>query len=277
MDQQMYLIAGVPSQEGILIDELRMEARIIKDDSESMNRATVTLYNAGPETLRTAIGDQTSLMQIFYGLGDSPPDASLGYIGDITSMLPDPGEVDDKYILECGEKKNTLAKARTNVSFSKSVSVGQLLDLIGKDLGLSDARRQQFIDQLPKKIKNLKAVTRRVQGRSRDVLSGLAKAHSFDWMYVDGRLVILEKDAPLEMPAIVLKPETGLIGTPTYTQTGKRKGWRIKATAQTGLVPRRLVQVESSSITGLLMLRRNETAVSNWGPPFEADLFAQEI
>lgn len=274
MIQQMYLIAGNP---GVKIDELHVQAKIVLDDAETMNRATVTITNAGPATLGAIFASDAALMQVFYGRGTDLSDAGLGYLGDITSMTPKPGRVTNQYIIECGEKKNTLADAQTIASFGSAVSVEQYLDRCARDLGMSDAERKTFRDSLPARVRNEKAHIRRSASPTRNVLSGLARAHKFDWMYIDGKLTVLDRDTPTEMPAIVLNPDTGLLGTPVFVQDGKKKGWRIQARPQIGMLPRRLVSVESSSFTGLLMLKQNETNIDKRGQPWKADLFAQEI
>lgn len=279
MNQQLYAIIGVPGARGVQIDDLRMAAKIIKDDTESLNQATLTIFNANAQTLANAypLDERQAVAQIFYGRGDDISDASLGYVGDITSLKPKPGRVDRQYVLNCGEKKNTLARAKTVASFGSGVSVGEYLDRCARDLEMGDDEREQFLANVPPRILKTKSALRRSNGQTRTALSRLAKAHSFDWLYVDGRLVILERDAPLSMPAVLATPETGLIGTPVYTRVGKRVGWRIKMSAQTGIVPRRLLDVRSSSLNGVVMVRRAEANVSNWTTPFEVDVFAQEI
>ncbi len=115
-----------------------------------------------------------------------------------------------------------------------------------------------------------------MSGRSRDVMDNLARTYKFDWSIQNEEIVILLPDEATEESAILLSPETGLIGSPIRVLDEKRPGALLvqgSALLHPGISPGRRIKLSSQELDGFFKIEKvshtGDTAASTWSSEFQ--------
>ncbi len=271
-DREVYLVIGAPGSEGREIRGLRIGFEVQKDDTSSPNRAKITVYNLNADSAALLKRPDT-VIQLFGGYVGQ---ANLLFLGDVTRAVTTIEGADAKTVIESGDGQAALAGSKSRVALKGETSVGGVLQAALKGVvsdpkktlsGLSDAVKGESI---PRGFS--------ASGPTKQVLRGLAGARRFDWMYLDGELVIVDRDQATREPAVLLTPETGLIGSPARLTGKGAKGIQIRSLLNGRVRPRRILQVDSASFTGYFLVRKlTHRGDSGWAPDFFTIIEATEI
>jgi hypothetical protein len=97
-----------------------------------------------------------------------------------------------------------------------------------------------------------------IHGRARDVVTRLVSSCGLSWSVQDGSFQLRENGKPVVGTAIVLKSDTGLIGSPKRTENhdGKPPVVEVESLVIPGLYPGRIVVLESLDISGNFMVSK---------------------
>ncbi len=102
-------------------------------------------------------------------------------------------------------------------------------------------------------------------------LGRLLKRAGLEHSIQDGEIQVTKIAAALEGIAVVLSPETGLLGSPEIASTGIVK---VKALLQTDIFPGRKVSLRSASLTGFYRVEKvtyvGDIAGKDWMVEIEA-------
>jgi hypothetical protein len=112
-------------------------------------------------------------------------------------------------------------------------------------------------------------------GLAPDAMSKLLEPRGFRWLLQDGALVIIPNDGSTYEDAVVLSPQTGLIGSPEPMTDKKIKGktqtfhrLRLNALLQPSLTPGRKLQLVSEQYTGIYrvdaVVHRGDSRGQDW-------------
>lgn len=164
------------------------------------------------------------------------------------------------------------ARRVTNLALAPGTRVAEAIAAIAKAMGVDARRALQEIatgkfDRSFEVYSNGLSLT----GTARDEMDKMSRTHGFDWSIVNGQLVIqLPREGSAET-AILLSPETGLIGGPARTldvKRGRRVIVKAKALLQPGLRPGRRVELRSHDISGSYKVynvtHKGDTDGSDW-------------
>lgn len=271
-DREVYLVVGAPGAEGREIRGLRIGFEVMKDDTSSPNRAKITVYNLNADSA-ALLKRPDVVVQLFGGYRDQ---ANLLFLGDVTRAVTTIEGADAKTVIESGDGQAAQSSARSRVALKGQTTVGGVLKAALKDVvsdptkalsGLSDDVKGETI---PRGYS--------ASGPTKTVLRGLARARRFDWFYQDGELVIVDRDQATREPAVLLTPETGLIGSPARLTGKGAKGIQLKSLLNGRIRPRRILKVESASFTGYFLVRKlTHRGDSGWEPDFFTIIEATEI
>lgn len=136
---------------------------------------------------------------------------------------------------------------RTNKAFGRGTPLRFAVEQVCADLGLG-------LGQLPAELAKLTLFDGGRQFASGVVLSGngfhqltrLLATAGYTWTVRDGEIVVVKRGASFGT-AVLLTPETGLVGSPTPSNDGRIS---VQCLLQPDLVPGRQLRVESRHVTG---------------------------
>jgi len=110
-------------------------------------------------------------------------------------------------------------------------------------------------------------------GKTLKLLKKMARSAGLDVQIQDQELVISAVGEPLDATAVVLSPRSGLIGNPQKGVDGELKA---RALIIPGLRPKRLVQIESPSLSGLYVIEKSKYKGEIRGQDWYVDMECKE-
>ena len=160
--------------------------------------------------------------------------------------------------------------ARGAVSYRGGVNVNKIAEDLAKEMGVGVGNLLEAL----KNAKNLDELGSAVahgfasKGGPADALYKLLNDVGLEGSVQDGELQVLTKDQPIDPVAVVLRRDTGLVGTPAVDRKGRLEA---RALLISGLKPGASVQVESVTANGLWRL----DAVTYVGDTHGQDWYAE--
>lgn len=223
------------------VDALVVKTRIsfsIKKTSEgTTNKATINLFNLS-ERSRIFLEDPNNVILLKAGFARAA-DITRLFFGDVVRKSDSRDGPDVITSLECGDTEKLLQKAHIEVGLAPGARLSQLVNIGAQALGLTPARLEGIRDQV---FKNGFSFSGTVQGLFDLIVSNSGS----EWNIQDQELQFLTKNGPTQLQAVVLSPESGLLGWPTKT----KDGLQVDALLQPTVLPGRLVQIVSKQYLG---------------------------
>lgn len=251
--------------------DLRVSFEVKRTLNKYPDPATITIYNLSAATRASfSRGDEVRLVA---GYKDN---ASLLYSGQVQDMVVARDGPDWATTVTVRDG-DAAWRTQVNTSFSTSVPLQIAVQRMASAMGLI---------VLPTSIPLLagKAVRKGSVhvGQGHDALSKLLTPWSLRWCIQDNGIVILPVDGATNQSAIVLSPETGLVGSPEpmtdkparplkktgqlQTKTGKRM--RLTSLLQPGLNPGRTLVLQSTPYVGIYrvdsVIHRGDSRGQDW-------------
>lgn len=279
-DRQVYFKYGVPGQDdGTRIDGLRVSFDVTKDDGSSANHANIDVYNLSRNTVADMQKDDKHLL-LFAGYDDA---AGLIFVGDITKAKSEMRNGDRVTTIESGDGINALRDSRHNKSYAPGQQASEVMgDLAGSmadKLGMDGEQLSGSVaEQASGAIEGVTGEFTRgtsVSGNAADSMTRVARANRLDWYIVDGEIRVVPQDGPDDEEAFVISPDTGLIGSPQWTDEERLE---VKTLLQPDIRPRSTVRVESREFSGFFLVRSvNHKGDSGWSQDFYSILECTEL
>lgn len=253
-------IAPKAGGEGIAVSDLRISFNIEKSSESNPNVSKISIYNLNP-TNRAFLESEKLQVVLSAGYETYQEIIFAGDIRKASSMRTGPDWVTT---IESGDGEAALTEVTTDKSYGPGTDLKTVFnDLIG-GLGLSKGN----VD--------LSGVTATVQngltvsGRNKEQLDELTKKQGLEWSVQNGAVQVTKQGAATQVEAVLISPETGLIGAPAK----REKGIEFTAALNPKLVPGRSVQVQGSAINGVYVVRKatfdGDTREGNWTVKVEA-------
>lgn len=250
---------GKRGETGLLIENLRIVFKIEKTLEKNPNNALIEIYNLNPAS-HAVIEQKKNSIRLSAGYGDSAKDI---FIGDVATVTTKRSGSDIITSIEAADGLLAYQSKELDVAFAPGAKAGTILDQLVGAFGLSKGE----VQGLDANDQYLNGVA--LSGKVRDHMDILlGKQPDLAWSIQDNQLQILPKGKGSTRPAILLTPETGLIGSPfkrtVITQDlAKRKdgkevenGVTVKALLNADLVPGRLIRVEAQFVKGTFKIEK---------------------
>lgn len=199
---------------GVDVSNLRCKFEITKTFTPTPNAAKLTVYNLNPDTANQIKKEFTRVIvqagyQDNYGLifDGNVRQAKAGREGDTDTFL----------VLDCGDGDKALNSAVVNKSLKAGATPGALVGaasepLLAQGVKLGTNQAASMGAPLPRgKV---------VYGAAKDVLRQIAAANGAQWSIQDGALVFIGANSQPVGTAVLLSPQTGLVGVPEETDKG---------------------------------------------------------
>lgn len=259
------VVIGVPGEEGRAIEGLRIGFEVIKQDGQALNTAKIKIWGASDDTVALASRRDASV-QLIAGYGGV---GGLLFLGTITRVISTRADAERILEIESGDGQAAAGKpAALTLGGGTSLkdTLGPLAGIaqIGLDLAGIDANAPL---QAPRGVS--------LSGPALGQVNRIAKLNKLDWTIEDNVLRLFKRGEASTLPALLVTPNTGLIGAPKPGTAGRIE-LRMLASSEVRL--RRIIRLESRDVTGWFLVRRvKHTGDSGWASEYYSDIEATPI
>lgn len=248
---------GPKGKIGKLITGIRITGKIEKSLEQAPNPATFELYNLSEDTraLATKAG---AVIIVKAGYGDNPP---IIYQGDIARVLPKRKGPDIILTVEAGDGETNYQNASADISLAPGALFGQVYDNLAGQFGLSKGQ-EVGMDRNQQYLQGYSGT-----GLVRDQMKTILSKQGLGYSIQDNQLQVIPLDGATDELVVVLKPSTGLIGSPFKQITlrqdlakqgkeAKKDGVHFTSLLNAQIRPGRRVKIESSEVTGIYKVEK---------------------
>jgi hypothetical protein len=247
------------------LSDLDLAFEITRSTHREPNPAIIQVWNLNRDTRARVEAAET--VALYAGFSDPPQIFS----GDVRRVFTERDGVDTVTTITGRDG----GRAYADVTVSRSYAPGTPVLTVVRDtvdaMGIGRGNLADFAYSL-RGTDNL-ADGYVAHGRASRVLNDTIRASGNRWSVQNGSLQVQQQGRPLQLRTTVLAPDSGLVGSPAWDETGKRTGGRrglLTATAliQSGIEPGRLVRIESAEVTGDFEVRaakyKGQTRGNDW-------------
>lgn len=260
-----YLRIGIPGEDGLEVRGLRIAFEVVKQDGQPLNTCKVTVYNATVTTSQATRRLGTTL-QLYAGYGDA---AGLIFLGDVTRSGYFKERPETRLELESGDGQAARTKS-ASLSLKGEQPVDGILDQLAQIAGLSlDTSAVDAAVSMPS------AGGVNLNGQVLTQVNRVARANRFDWTIEDGRIVVTPRGQATTLPALVVSPSTGMVGSPAPGEGGRIT---VKMLLNPEARLRRIIKLESAEYNGYYLIRRvRHAGDSGWAAEYYTEVECTEI
>jgi hypothetical protein len=253
---------GLPGQPGRAWEGLRVGFTVKKSDGRTPNKAEITIYNLTADS-SAAFQQKNAVVRLLAGYG-APSEL---FMGDIDRAIRNASGVDSVTKVEAADGGRKFRQAWISKTFAAGTTSDQVLRELATAAGLSLG----YVSPLPT-VHLTSGLT--LNGSVKDSLDVLVKTVGADWSIQDGELQVLLPTATTGEEAVVISPDTGLIGSPVRT----KDGIEVVSLLQPTLRPGRRFQLTSRDFKGIYRAKYVEhTGDSGWEYDFYTKITATPV
>jgi hypothetical protein len=224
-----------------------------RDRTAEPNKAEVQVYNLSEDS-RAQI-KKGDLLTLEAGYVDS---IAQIFQGDVRTISHLHNGADWITKLTAGDGENASRTNRVSESFGPKTKVSQVLQKLCDAYGVKIGNASEMIKAKAKIQEYLQGKT--IFGLASEQLERILADVGLEYSVQDGALQVCERGKAVNAPAVLLGPESGLVGSPEVGEEGKDGKTIVKMTSllQPRIIPARLIDLQSESKTGLV--RANKVA-----------------
>lgn len=247
-------------------EDIGCRFKITKTDRKTVNKATLTLFNLNA-TSRGRFELDRAFIAIRAGYGDGIP--PLLFVGDVTDVVHRRDGSDILTEVRAHDGRRAYQLAQVNKSYEPGTPnlllLQEAVTAMGLPLGhIANIPTRQYMGGFV------------ASGPARSILDDVCDSVEATWSIQDGALQILAKDSGTNDEAVVVRADTGLVGSVSRTKgpgkRAKRKSgakWRMLMTPS--LAPGRFALVDSEFVSGFYRVRK----VTHSGASRDQDWFTE--
>ena len=207
------LIVGNAGGQAIDLSNLRIQFSVRNTTIETLKSADIHIYNVSPETAAQVMNEFTDV-ELHAGYGDNVGMIFRGQIGQV--KWGKRNATDTLLEIYAQDLDAAYNQAYINTSLAKGWTPDDLYGAMLKALapyGVTQGYKPQFIG-------NPAIRGNACYGMVRDYMRSFADQHGCEWSMENGQLNLIPKASYMPGPVPVIRPDTGLIGTPRQTIQG---------------------------------------------------------
>lgn len=256
----------------IVVTDLRVQFSVEKTLQKEPNRCEITITNLSERT-RGELQKKPLLVRL-----DAGYDGQLARIfsGDLRWAQSKHEGPDWETMMQVGDGDRAFRFARVSRSFKPGTKARVLVEEAAKAMGLQMPADARAMTELLAEY----ASSVVVQGPAHVELSRVLDAVGLSWSVQDGRLQILQSTGVRRDQAILVRQDTGLIGTPDYSapeKKGESPKLTFKMLLYPGLTPGGKVRLETSQINGNFKVLRVAHTGDTHGEPWTSEVEAKPL
>jgi len=249
-------------------EELAVEFACKRTLRPAPGTAEVKLYNLSADHHALVQSARGQVVRIEAGYVDG---MSQLFQGDVRRVDIERAGPDWITKITAGDGAHAIRTARGRRSFGPDTTIEEVVRYAAAQMGVgtgnvAEVVRAVGLDRLGAAFPARGTV---LHGSAADELGELLRTAGLEWSVQGGVLQVLPRGGALQRQAIVLAPDTGLVGSPEAGQHGAVKA---KALLIPELVPGRLVQLESVVREGLYRIEKASYKGESDGTDWYAEL-----
>ncbi len=262
-------------EELLTFEGLRTVFQAERSHKPDPNTGSISLYNLSQSTRSKLAGAGLSMTLEAGYIGHS----SVILAGNVQRVSHRRDGADWVTKLETGDGAVAMAEARVSMSFGAGAKVVDVMKaLAGKLKGIN-------VDKALKKLGEVgfkRTLTDYVNGiamvgQAREEFDKQLRAAGVEWSVQNGELIITAPGEPSDEEAIVLAPDSGLLGSPEPGETKKigdkdAQQLSVRALIVPGLEPPRQVKIESRTFEGFARIEQTTYRGDSHGQDWSAEL-----
>lgn len=242
----------------VAYDSLKTTFEIDKTTEFNSNKGKISLHNLDAETRKKFTkGDLIRLKAGYYNLTE------IIYFGEIITVTHERKGADVITTFLCGDSENSIVNSHFEKSYPEGTTaveiVKELAEALGVDIGIvigiEDISFGSGIS---------------LTGTVGHCLKRILQKQNLEYSVQNGSLQIIPKSKHTGEEAVLLTPQTGLIGVPSQGTDC----FKFKSLILPRLKPGRLIQVQSETVNGYFKIRKSkfegDTHSSKWNVDIEA-------
>lgn len=203
------LLVSDESGDGLDLSPLQCEFEIVKKDTQTPNKATFTVYNLSDQTISRMRKSFTKII-VNAGYVDN---FGMIFTGNIKGFFEGKNGVDKYLKIYAGDGDKAYNYTIINKTLAAGLSPSDQTKALSEAMGININYQSELSQtQLPRgKV---------FYGRPQEYMRQVANTESCTWSIQDGQIVMLKRTELLPNTAVLLTPNTGLIGTPVRNEDG---------------------------------------------------------
>ena len=250
---------------GLQWRDLRVTFAVSRTSTSKPNKAEIKVWNLS-ETSRVAVAAKGAALRLSAGYANATGgNVGVVFAGQVDFAQSARDGPDIVTTIYAADGRTAWARAASK-SWSAGTPHADLVAYLANEMGLALA---------PTSLANVKGSARgpfALYGYAHRDLDTLLAGLGLQWSIQEGVLQIVAPDAAVQGVAIVLSPESGLIGSPEVAEPKKAKGktrpaLKCKALLQPELAPGRRVRLQARDHAGDYRIDRADHA----GDSYEGD------
>lgn len=235
------------------------------------NSAKITIYNLSEDTRRVISQAEAARVVLLAGYETTQPHAIfIGQLREVEHKI-----VGADWVTKIESGDGVPRSARISASFGKGAGVDRILTELVRQIGSSgigagnSARIAQQI-----RGRSIGSGGLALSGSADVALDGLLEPLGLEWSIQGQQLQILERGKARQVRAVVLSPDTGLVGTPEKLEKQRA---RARALLIPGLDPGLTIRLESRDLTGFYRVDSARYTGDTRGQAWYADIEMRPI
>lgn len=291
------LVVGKSGGNGILIKDLRVSFGIEKTASETLNNSKISIYNLNPDN-RKLVETPNNAVILKAGYSEDIGAITI-FVGIIRRSLTIREGVDWVTELELDDGLIAYRDSKFSLTFPPGAKGSDVIAGVAKEFDLP-------VLPIPADIAS-KTYPNGFSfvGRSRDAMGKVCQYLGAEWSIQNQQIQVLKKGGVAKRTAILLSPETGLIGSPaleaktlsdkaaakqgiTTNSSGVIKrntekngdikerleiqGYKCKSLLQPTILPGDLVKLKSEGIDNFFKVEKVVHSGDNFGADWHSEL-----
>ena len=250
-------------------DSLDISFSIKKSGKKKPNTLALSVWNLGHASRGVLEADDlVCVLQTAHG-GEGLSKIFLGDVRDVEHITV---EGDVRTDISVGDGSRAYTLGAVSKSFAAKSTSQQVLEAVAHQLGM----RALFIADLGDVVYENGYVA---YGLAREVLDELAEGLGGEWSIQDGELQVVQRDQGTNARALLVTPQTGLIGSPARVKKAGRAarrstGVKFRVFLAPALRPGGYVKLETQQFSGFYLIRNVAHHASNHELPWYTDVTA---
>lgn len=263
--------------DGLDLSDVDLVFKVERSTARAPGTAEISLYNLNADT-RAAV-EAGSVVILRAGFADPP----RIFRGDIRGAYTERKDQDTITTITARDGGRSLAEARMAKSYAPGTRIATVLRDTVAALEIGEGNLGDFLSSFALTNGSTTFPDGYVAaGPARRVLDAIIRGGGYRWSVQSGALQVQQRGVPLQVSSVVLASDSGLVGSPSWDETGRRtQGRRGTVSAQVliqaGIEPGRKVYLQSERITGDFEVRGISYAGDTRGNDWTATLTLRPV